>query len=77
MSAGKALAQIGHGGADGDARRRLDTGLQVVGAGGETWSRLAGSAVAVVRDGGLTELEPGSETVLVFRPLERMARERS
>jgi peptidyl-tRNA hydrolase len=70
MSAGKALAQIGHAALMARLDADLDTGLQVVGAGGETWIRLAGEAVAVVRDGGLTELEPGSETVLV---LERMA----
>ena len=40
--------------------------VSVVGAGGGEWSRLAGSAVAIVRDGGLTELTPGSETVLVL-----------
>jgi peptidyl-tRNA hydrolase len=70
MSAGKALAQIGHAALMATLDADRDTGLQVVGAGGETWSRLSGEAVAVVRDGGLTELEPGSETVLV---LERMA----
>jgi peptidyl-tRNA hydrolase len=40
----------------------------VVGAGGERWSVLAGSAAAVVRDGGLTEIAEGSETVLVLGP---------
>ena len=40
--------------------------VRVAGAEGEPWARLAGDAHAVVRDGGLTELEPGSETVLVL-----------
>ena len=31
------------------------------------WGRLAADAVAIVRDGGLTELAPGSETVLVLQ----------
>ena len=64
MSAGKTLAQIGHAALMAD----LDPGLElrVVRAGADAWSRLAGSAAAIVRDGGLTELTPGSETVLVL-----------
>ena len=38
----------------------------MVGADAATWASLVGSAVTVVRDGGLTELAPGSETVLVL-----------
>jgi peptidyl-tRNA hydrolase len=64
MSAGKALAQIGHGALMADLDPELE--VSVVGAGDDEWSRLAGSAVAIVRDGGLTELTPGSETVLVL-----------
>jgi peptidyl-tRNA hydrolase len=68
MSAGKTLAQIGHAALMAD----LDPGLElsVAGAAAGEWARLEEAAVAIVRDGGLTELEPGSETVLV---LERMA----
>jgi peptidyl-tRNA hydrolase len=64
MSSGKTLAQVGHAA----LMAPLDPGLDVhvVGAAGEEWSRLAGSAAAVVRDGGLTEVTPGSETVLVL-----------
>jgi peptidyl-tRNA hydrolase len=44
-----------------------DLGLNVVGAAADEWGRLAADAVAIVRDGGLTELTPGSETVLVLQ----------
>ena len=65
MSAGKALAQIGHAAlmADLDPDLRVD----VVGASAAEWPRLAHDAAAIVRDGGLTELTPGSETVLVLQ----------
>jgi peptidyl-tRNA hydrolase len=65
MSAGKALAQIGHAALMAD----LDPGLEVsvAGAGAGDWARLVPTASAVVRDGGLTEITPGSETVLVLR----------
>ena len=68
MSAGKTLAQIGHAALLADLRADLDRDLdlRVVGAGGAAWASLAESAAAVVRDGGLTELAPGSETVLVL-----------
>ena len=64
MSAGKTLAQIGHAAlmADldpGTRRSRRRRGRRVADG-----SRA--DAVAIVRDGGLTELEPGSETVLVL-----------
>ena len=64
MSAGKTLAQIGHAALMADLDPDLE--VRVGGAGGDEWDRLAGSAVAIVRDGGLTELTPGSETVLVL-----------
>ena len=64
MSAGKTLAQIGH--AALMAALDPDRGLCVVGAGSEEFAALAGSAAAVVRDGGLTEITEGSETVLVL-----------
>ena len=70
MSAGKALAQIGHAALMADLDPGLDGSLdlRVVGAGRAGWAALAGSADAIVRDGGLTEIAPGSETVLVLRP---------
>jgi peptidyl-tRNA hydrolase len=64
MSSGKTLAQIGHAALMCDLDP--DLGLQVAGAGEREWAGLAGAAVAVVRDGGLTEITPGSETVLVL-----------
>ncbi len=70
MSAGKALAQIGHAALMVDLDAGFDRGLdlRVVGQGSGGWAALADSAEAVVRDGGLTEIAPGSETVLVMRP---------
>ena len=68
MSSGKTFAQIGHASLMADLDRALDPDLdiRVVGAGGEKWSQLAGSAAIIVRDGGLTEIAEGSETVLVL-----------
>ena len=42
--------------------------VRVVGAAGERGAGLARTAAAVVRDGGLTEITPGTETVLVLEP---------
>ena len=69
MSAGKTLAQIGHAALMADLGTAGDRGLdlRVFGQGADGWSALAESAEAVVRDGGLTEIAPGSETVLVLR----------
>ena len=64
MSAGKTLAQIGHAALLADQGAADE--VRVVGAGRAAWPTLVGRAEAVVRDGGLTELEPGSETVLVL-----------
>jgi peptidyl-tRNA hydrolase len=64
MSAGKTLAQIGHAALMGDLDPEL--AVTVAGASGTEWERLARAATAVVRDGGLTELPRGSETVLVL-----------
>ncbi len=64
MSAGKILAQVGHAALMTDLDPDLP--LHVAGATRAEWARLAGSAAATVRDGGLTELTPGSETVLVL-----------
>jgi len=70
MSSGKTLAQIGHAALMTTLDPGFDRGLdlRVVGQGSEGWAVLANSAEAVVRDGGLTEIAPGSETVLVLRP---------
>ena len=70
MSSGKVLAQIGHAALMADLDPAFDRGLdlRVVGRESDGWGALAASAEAVVRDGGLTEIAPGSETVLVLRP---------
>jgi peptidyl-tRNA hydrolase len=65
MSSGKTFAQIGHAALMADPDPALD--VHVAGAGAGEWARLSQSAAAVVRDGGLTELTPGAETVLVLR----------
>jgi peptidyl-tRNA hydrolase len=69
MSSGKTLAQVGHAALMTDLEAAFDRGLdlRVVGHGADGWGRLAEFAAAVVRDGGLTEIAPGSETVLVLR----------
>jgi peptidyl-tRNA hydrolase len=72
MSAGKTLAQLGHAALMADLDPHL--GLRVVGASGAEWAALRDRATAIVRDGGLTEIEPGSETVLVLAPDGGMAR---
>lgn len=69
MSSGKTLAQIGHAALMADLDP--DLSLVVAGAGGDRWARLARTAIAIVRDGGLTEITPGSETVLVLAPRTR------
>ena len=68
MTAGKTLAQIGHGAlaAGLEPATAVGLGVTVTGAGGPTWADFAARADDVVRDGGLTEVAPGSETVLVF-----------
>jgi peptidyl-tRNA hydrolase len=68
MSAGKAIAQIGHGALMAPLDVDLDPGrtLCVVGATGESWDRVVAAADTVVRDGGLTEIAAGSETVAVI-----------
>jgi len=85
MSAGKTMAQAGHGAQLAwweldDARRAAwrEAGfpLAVRTASAERWSALAGSGLPVVRDAGFTEIAPG-ETVAVeggsrFCPLPRV-----
>ena len=67
MSAGKTLAQVGHAALMADPGPELD--VRVAAAAGSLWQSLAASAAIVVRDGGLTEIEAGSETVLVLDAL--------
>ena len=69
MSSGKTIAQLGHAALLADLELGPDRGLDlaVVGADGPRFGALVGSAETVVRDGGLTEIAPGSETVLVLR----------
>jgi len=69
MSAGKTLAQIGHAALMVDLDPHLD--LDVARADAGEWARRAPGAAAIVRDGGLTELAPGSETVLVLARVPR------
>ncbi|RDI73236.1 Peptidyl-tRNA hydrolase PTH2 [Gaiella occulta] len=69
MSAGKAIAQIAHGALMVDPLEDLAT--RVAGTSGVGWDALAGSGAAVVRDGGLTEIPRGSETVAVWRGVPR------
>jgi len=74
MTAGKAMAQAGHGaqlawwGLSPRARsewRDLDFDLAVRVAGKEQWAELLASGLPVVTDGGFTEVAPGSATVVV------------
>jgi peptidyl-tRNA hydrolase len=77
MSAGKAMAQAGHGAqlawwALSDAERTAwrDAGwaLAVRTADPADWARLAGSGLPTVRDAGFTEIAPGSCTVVADHP---------
>ena len=80
MSAGKAMAQAGHGAQL--AWWELDAGqraawraagfpLAVRTAGPAAWVRLAASGLPVVRDAGFTEVAPGSATVVAEHPALR------
>jgi peptidyl-tRNA hydrolase len=80
MTAGKAMAQVGHGAqllwwdtGEADRERWLADGLalSVRTASGPQWTRLLGAGLPTVRDGGLTELEPGSLTVVGQAPAIR------
>ncbi|MFI1715774.1 peptidyl-tRNA hydrolase [Streptomyces litmocidini] len=73
MSAGKAMAQAGHGAqllwwamsdADRKAWREAGFPLAVRTATAEDWSELTVSGLPVVRDAGFTEIAPGSCTVV-------------
>jgi peptidyl-tRNA hydrolase len=77
MTAGKAMAQAGHGaqlawwelsaGTRAEWRER-DFALAVRTAGTEQWAELVASGLPVVTDGGFTEIAPGSATVVADHP---------
>ncbi|MFF7729325.1 peptidyl-tRNA hydrolase [Streptomyces sp. NPDC008001] len=80
MSAGKAMAQAGHGaqlawwGLDAAAReawRASGFALSVRTADPAHWPELAASGLPVVRDAGFTEIAPGSCTVVADHPFLR------
>ncbi len=83
VTAGKAMAQAGHGAQliwwrlDPGARAEWsDAGfaLAVRVAGREQWAGLAASGLPVVTDGGFTEVAPGSATVVGDHPALRAVR---
>ncbi|WP_446461977.1 aminoacyl-tRNA hydrolase [Streptomyces sp. BRA346] len=80
MSAGKAMAQAGHGAqlawwelddAQRAAWREAGFPLAVRTAPAERWSALTASGLPVVRDAGFTEIAPGSCTVVADHPALR------
>jgi hypothetical protein len=77
MTAGKAMAQAGHGaqlawwGLSPDDRyawQDLDFALRVRVAKPEQWAALLDGGLPVVTDGGFTEVAPGSATVVADHP---------
>jgi peptidyl-tRNA hydrolase len=83
MTAGKAMAQAGHGaqlawwelGPSGRCEwleRDFDLAVRV--AGKEQWAELLVSGLPVVTDGGFTEVAPGSATVVADHPALRAVR---
>ncbi|GHH36849.1 peptidyl-tRNA hydrolase [Streptomyces candidus] len=84
MSAGKAMAQAGHGAQlawwdlseeDRDAWREAGFPLSVRTAPAARWRELTTSGLPVVRDAGFTEIAPGSCTVVADHPaLRRLTR---
>ena len=77
MTAGKGMAQVGHGAQlvwwrlPPSARSEwmdLDFDLAVRTAGKEQWAELLASGLPVVTDGGFTEVAPGSATVVAEHP---------
>ncbi|WP_328707794.1 aminoacyl-tRNA hydrolase [Streptomyces mesophilus] len=80
MSAGKAMAQAGHGAqlawwelSDTERADWRDAGfpLAVRTAAGDAWAALTTSGLPVVRDAGFTEIAPGSCTVVADHPALR------
>ncbi|MFE6637361.1 peptidyl-tRNA hydrolase [Streptomyces tendae] len=83
MSAGKAMAQAGHGAqlawwelSDGERTAWRDAGfpLSVRTAHPARWTGLTTGGLPVVRDAGFTEIAPGSCTVVADHPALRRAR---
>ena len=81
MTAGKAMAQVGHaaqlawmrlGAADRQAWRDSNFDLAVRPAPPECWPALVTSGLPVVQDGGFTEVAPGSCTVVADLPALRL-----
>src|SRR5579863_10341567 len=82
MTAGKAMAQAGHGAQlawwELSPRARSawldrDFDLAVRAAGAGQWAELVASGLPVVTDGGFTEVAPGSATVVADHPALRGA----
>lgn len=82
MTAGKAMAQVGHAAQlawwEAPARvrsewREVDFSLAVRTAPATRWAELVASGLPVVRDGGFTEVAPGSCTVVADLPALRSA----
>jgi len=80
MSAGKAMAQTGHGAqlawwelSDEEKTAWRDAGfpLAVRSATPDRWSELTTSGLPLVRDAGFTEIAPGSATVMAEHPALR------
>ncbi|MEN3536000.1 peptidyl-tRNA hydrolase [Microbispora sp. ZYX-F-249] len=81
MTAGKAMAQAGHGAqfawwgageTDRAAWRGRGFAVRVRTAAPGRWDALAASGLPVVRDAGFTEIEPGSATVVADAPWLRV-----
>jgi len=80
MTAGKAMAQVGHAAQfawwgleprDRSEWKALDFDLAVRTAAAGGWAELVASGLPVVRDGGFTEVAPGSCTVVADLPALR------
>jgi hypothetical protein len=83
MTAGKAMAQAGHaaqlawwrlGPRERSEWKELDFKLAVRTAPAPNWAALLASGLPVVRDGGFTEVAPGSSTVVADLPRLRSIR---
>jgi peptidyl-tRNA hydrolase len=82
MSAGKAMAQAGHGAqlawwelsdAERESWRKAGFPLAVRTPAADVWARLAAAGLPVVQDAGFTEIAPGSTTVVADHPALRRA----